>query len=375
MNAEVPKAARVQLRLGDISWLRAVAAIEVAFRHSDLIVKHFSGSTVTAWEFYSQVGAVGVEIFFVLSGYIMCARAASYRSGGEYLKARLIRIVPLYWVFTSAVLLAFLINPRWHLAGFELTPFMLIRSYLMLPQSGFPILGVGWTLEYEMVFYVAVACLAIGASGQARGARMALLAVVYAAGLAGVLLGSNNASPGSPSQQAVLHILSPYMLTFATGWLIRLVEDGGGLAQNWRIVSAFVVLYLLCLTQAPPEGVHMGMRVALAGGVVVLFRLAREQLQIDNAINRLGRLLGDASYSLYLSHWFVLSICGKALGSAQIPAVAAWPVRLLGIGLCLFVGVVVYSWIEAPIDRFLRSRLLSARRAPTSGPLVLTRST
>src|SRR3954471_7672882 len=126
----------------DIGWLRAIAATEVCIWHSDLVAKHFSSYSLQSSALYAPIGGIGVELFFILSGYVICMRASSYRSGGGFLISRVLRLYPLYWLFTSAVAVAFLANDGWHLNGFEPSTERFLQSYLILPQVEYPILPV-----------------------------------------------------------------------------------------------------------------------------------------------------------------------------------------------------------------------------------------
>jgi exopolysaccharide production protein ExoZ len=349
-----------------ISWIRAIAAAEVLFWHSDLVTKHFSTSTVIVPP-YTIVGAIGVDLFFVLSGYIMCMRATSYQNGGQYLYARLLRLVPMYWIFTCAVILAYLINKNWHLGGFDLSVSMVLRSYLMLPGWGFPILSVGWTLEYEMIFYVLVAFLAVGVGRPM--ARTILFAVVFGLGLAGMMVPATADEVG-PLASPIGHVFSVYMLTFAAGWLIRLVEENGGARRNWHTIIGILVIFSLGLYQAGPGGAHLGLRAILAAGCFLLFQLLQAWFETNNLANRFVCLLGDSSYSIYLSHWFILSILGKSLGKVAPAEFAAWPLRMSGIAIALGVGVGAYLLLERPIDRFLRRQPLPWRNTAREDSMI-----
>jgi peptidoglycan/LPS O-acetylase OafA/YrhL len=357
-SASVPRL----LQLADTGWVRAVAATEVLIWHSDLITKHFSASTVAA-SLYRPFGAIGVEIFFVLSGYIMCMRAPTYASGPRYLLARVTRLTPLYWLFTTLVIAAYFLNRNWHLGGFALSAQHLAGSYLMLPVAGFPILMVGWTLAYEMIFYALVALLAAGGGYRGAGGPLVLFCTVFACGIAGLMQPQVNPTDVGP----VGHILSPYMLNFAFGWLVRYVEQNGGLRRHWRLLACVAGIFVLTSLQATPEAQRLAMRIALAVTCVLLFRLARPWLQRDNRVNRAACLLGASSYSLYLSHWFVLSVLGKAI-APYAPTGDATALRASGIALCLLVGLAVYLLIEQPVDRFLRSRLLPAAPSRRGSP-------
>lgn len=334
-------------RRAEIQWLRGIAAAEVAICHSDLVTKHFSSYHLLESWWHRGMGGIGVEIFFMVSGYVICMTAANHKTGGAFLLSRIRRIYPLYWIFTSLVVLAYLINPNWHLSNFDAGPLSLIRSYLILPQAGFPILGVGWTLEHEMVFYVLVGMIMLFWSmhGSAKDAIVWLLAGL---GLVGCLQ--------EPSQQTSVvasHIFSPYMLAFGFGWLLRYIE-GMPREQQAPRVALFVAVCAAGYLFGSDHGAHLAFRLAVAAAVFSLFLVARPLFDADNAVNRFGWKFGDASYSIYLVHWFVLSALGKAIVVLQPDAAAAELIRPLGVALSIAAGFAVRALLEKPIDQWLR---------------------
>ena len=334
-------------RRNEIQWLRALAASEVVICHSDLIVKHFSDDRLGLHSWYQALGGVGVELFFIVSGYIMCMRAPAVGSYVGFIVSRITRIYPAYWFFTTIAVLVGLVMPAWRLGGFDGDTSELIRSYLILPGWGFPILGVGWTLEYEMIFYVIVT-LAM-AIGLARGRYSAGLAFVLAGlGFVGCLLGQRTS--GSALQ---FHVFSPYMFAFGVGWLIRSIEQA---RPRWQIagIATYAAIALAAYLAGSEFGDRLVFRISVASIVFGLFIVAQGIFQRDNAINRAVWLVGDASFSLYLSHWFVLSASGKLLGFIGFPAELAWPMRIAGFLLCVAVGIAFFRYLEKPLDRRLR---------------------
>jgi peptidoglycan/LPS O-acetylase OafA/YrhL len=114
-------------------------------------------------------GAAGVDIFFVISGFVMALSSRSLAHkvspGFEFLKRRVERIFPLYWIFTTLKIAIAIAIPASMVNGLGST-WHVIGSYLLIPSMGssgtsFPILLVGWTLELEMMFYVVFA-IALG---------------------------------------------------------------------------------------------------------------------------------------------------------------------------------------------------------------------
>jgi exopolysaccharide production protein ExoZ len=341
-------------RRNEIQWLRAIAATEVAICHSDLIVKHFSDVSILSYAWYRPFGGVGVELFFIVSGYIMCMRAPAVRSFASFFASRITRIYPLYWFFTTIAVVVGLIMPAWRLGGFDGETGDLIRSYLILPGWGFPILGVGWTLEYEMIFYLLVTA-AIGL-GLTRRRQTVILAFVLAAlGAVGCVLGQQTSGSALG-----YHIFSPYMFAFGVGWLICCMEQ----AKRPVAVGSAVVFAAFAGTAVwlgPGWGDHLVLRISVATLVFAGFILAQGIFQKNTRLNRAFWLLGDASFSLYLSHWFVLSATGKALGVLALPDFLSWPVRAAGVGLSIAVGIAFFRCVEKPLDRLLRRHLAESR--------------
>lgn len=363
-------------RRTEIQWLRAVAAIEVVLCHSDLLTKQFSASAI-ARSWYQPFSALGVELFFIVSGYVICMRVQPTDRGGGFLVSRMLRLYPLYWLFTSLAVLAYLLNPAWHLNQFTPDFVSMAKSYLILPQIGFPILGVGWTLEHEMVFYVFVAVMLATAGGGGR-ARLGFAWLMAALGAVGLAFGGLPnpliaGAPGAGPNALLSHVFSPFMFAFGFGWLVRLLEGMTPLEKGANALP-FALLAAGGFALAPSWGVMPGFRLAIAALVFLGFILCR-RVFADNALNRLVWKLGDASFSIYLSHWFVLSAAGKLLGRFGPPGWLDIPVRVVGIALSVAIGLLFYAMIEKPLDRLLRRRggagrpvgvAVTAARAPAS---------
>jgi exopolysaccharide production protein ExoZ len=350
-------------RRTEIQWLRAIAATEVAICHSDLVTKHFSSYHLAESWWHRGVGGIGVEIFFMVSGYVICMTAASHKTGGAFLLSRIRRIYPMYWIFTSLVVVAYLVNSDWHLSNFDPSPLSLLRSYFILPQPGFPILGVGWTLEHEMMFYVLVAIVMLFWSMRAAS-KQAMIWLLAAIGFLGCLHG-----PQSQTSVLAFHFFSPYMLAFGFGWLMRYV-DGMRLAEQVPLIGLFLAVGAAGYCFGSEYGAHLVVRLAAAAAVFVLFLLARRLFAADNAVNRFGWKFGDASYSIYLVHWFVLSAMGKAIVILQPDPTAAELIRLAGVALSVAVGFAAWALLEKPVDRWLRGELGGAAARASSRTAV-----
>lgn len=333
--------------LVSIQYLRAVAAIAVLIFHA---------ADRMGWRF--GVGAAGVDIFFVISGFIMWV-IGSRRSPtpATFLLRRAERIVPLYWLVTLALAGTWLVAPRLfpHL---QPTPRHVVLSLLFVPHadpSGLiaPLVEPGWTLTYEVFFYIVFAATLAAPSRW----RLAVLTGALASLTAlGAVIGSTN-----PIMQTYTH---PLLLEFLAGvWIGQAWSRGVGLPW-WTcmlmLASGVVALGAADLALLDVERWRTvlwgGPAVLIVGGALGLERLGRWPHW------RIPKLLGDASYSIYLVHGLAIAaalrIAPAVLGNARAPIFVA----LVAAGL--FGGVVCYLAVERPLTRALQRRA-SSQAFPT----------
>jgi len=138
-----------------IQYLRAIAALLVVISHIAWKNIQAGGSTMHWWH---HAGTFGVDIFFIISGYIMVYITQNMHQKPNnvrtFIKKRFIRIVPLYWFYTLVALAIFLLLPERVNSGGGDTE--IIKSFFLLPLSSTQnyLVGVGWTLHYEFIFYI-----------------------------------------------------------------------------------------------------------------------------------------------------------------------------------------------------------------------------
>ncbi len=333
----------------EIQWLRGLAALEVAIVHSDLLTKHISTQSVlTGW--YQHIGGIGVEVFFIVSGFIMCMRVPFSTGWRDFMMNRIRRIFPLYWILTSVAVLIFIMQPSWVLVGRTFSLEWLLSSYLILPQHREPPLGPGWTLEHEMVFYALVALGLAVLSAHIYG-RLAFGVFVGALGVLGCAFG-----PGLDQPAWMSHLVSPYMLAFSFGWLVRCCEEMDSRRVWPALLGFFAAVALLGLALGADWSDRLVLRFLLAGAIFLSFIAARHLATLKTVFGRFMLLLGEASFSLYLIHWFVLSALGKFLGMVLPDVDQPAPLRILGVAVACYAGILCFRYVEQPIDRFLRSK-------------------
>jgi peptidoglycan/LPS O-acetylase OafA/YrhL len=125
-----------------IQLLRAIAALSVVYVHC---------TTAGDYNFFST-GTFGVDIFFIISGFIIAYMVS--KTTEDFLIKRIIRIVPLYFLATVAMALTVMFFPN-HIRSTTISVSGFMKSILFIPgpeNRGQPILGQGWTLNYEMFF-------------------------------------------------------------------------------------------------------------------------------------------------------------------------------------------------------------------------------
>ena len=158
------------MKLQSIQILRGLAALLVVLYHiramEALAIGRNGLSEVPLLNGFVTNGFAGVDLFFVISGFIMVyvtqGIRAGIRSSLDFLFARVTRIYPLWWVFAGLLSVMFVIYSAtgyedvWDRArqGEPLVPY-LVKSFFLVPQAAPPVLGVGWTLVHEMYFYAA----------------------------------------------------------------------------------------------------------------------------------------------------------------------------------------------------------------------------
>ena len=330
-----------------IQALRAVAAtLVVVFHAQALCHKYASGAShLDAW--LGGAGQYGVDLFFVLSGFVIqYTLRRTPLSAGEFLRRRLIRIVPIYWIVTAASLLLL-----WVLPGTSGVPLdEVLRSFTFtayaLNTTQHPIIYVGWTLEYEMLFYLLVWVLLLVKLPVYRSVGVIFLAL-YA--LLQLLL-PQSTTPGHPLN----FLSSPLLFEFLFG--VFLAERFVGRATDvldWALPG----LALLLVAAIDPHS-----RLLFAGApaalLVWLALTAERRLQQRATHEPSGWLtwlarLGDASYSIYLLQVIALPAIGKAW-QHLVPAAA--PDLLVGVATLLVVacGCVLYTGVERPVLKILQ---------------------
>lgn len=327
-----------------LDWLqvgRAIAAVSVCAYHAgEQMAKR--APEIGAFRLFHD-GRLGVDLFFVISGFIICYIHAGDIGRPErlarYAYRRITRIYPLYWLVFLSVLPIYFALPS---AGADSIrePLSILRCLLLLPNPpDGQTIGVAWTLVYEVSFYALFAVLILNRwAGALVIGVWALLMVLINLGM--VHLGYLTA------------FFSIRYLEFAIGAgvfvLSQRYRPRGAL---WITACACVALFTIGLVSEEARALLADVKsqVLIAGllsGLVVFGLVATPDDRLHaSKVGRAVSKIGDASYSIYLVHWLVGWILDKIYGKLDPPSVIAGPffvflmVAMIGGGLVFHVVV------------------------------------
>jgi len=314
------------------------------------------------WQGAGLPWPAGVDIFFVVSGFVIvhAARGLYGVPGGarRFLAHRVARLVPLYWL-VSAVYLAIALAVPGVLSGDGMRPGpgYVVASFLFWPAvrpdgAAVPLYGLGWTLQYEMLFY------ALFAVGLGWGRRFA---VAWIAGTLGLLLAASVAIPSLPMPLAFW--ANPIVLEFAFGAGLSLARaEGLRLSRALRLGLAILGLGLLASAGPPDATTRPWLWGVPALCLVAAAVLGADRRAREGRLVRAAERLGAASYALYLVHPFALRLVREVIVRGGLAPAAATPAGT-GAGLALMIGAAVLAalavegYVERPLTRWARRRL------------------
>jgi peptidoglycan/LPS O-acetylase OafA/YrhL len=356
---------RPQKLVVSLQYLRGIAAMMVVYCH---------GFDQLPWlkAIMPNFGLSGVDLFFVISGFIMVfVTAGAEASPIDFFRRRIVRIVPLYWLFNfanAALLLAF--PQLFHTAMLTLKHFVLSLFFIphlspAVPPSISPFILLGWTLNYEMFFY-AMFALALAVSMPRRVPLTVGLLVSL------VILGALSVFERSPafefySNDIVLEFVFGMALAqlFLNGSLARVSRESGwmliGLGAIGLAAGAYGIAEL-------PRALAFGIPAALMVAGALAAEAGREMRRVQPFL-----LIGDASYSIYLAHLFPIALERFAWGRLGLPtegvlaATGFIAVALLGGVLA---GIACYLLVERPMLNTMQGWLKAKPAASLNRPAL-----
>jgi peptidoglycan/LPS O-acetylase OafA/YrhL len=350
-----PMARAAGSKLAAVQAARGVAAVMVAaFHGAGLLALPKNLGHDPLWHALG-FGHAGVDFFFVLSGFIIMNTHLADIGRPErlrrYLWRRFTRIYPIYWLVTAALCVNIAVSPD--LAA-GVTPSLVLKSLLLLPDKEQPLLSVAWTLRSEMLFYLAFA-LAIADRRFCKPLVFCALLLV----LAGLVF--------TPPNAWVDLLVSPFNLEFLMG-----VATAGFLARRqapkpvalalFGSVAFLAVGALEVLGIVPYSGLF-GRALYGSASVAILLGLVTAERAGAIRLGSIGVMAGDSSYGLYLIHFMVMGLLLRVCSLfGLLPAVPGAVLLGIMVGAAVLAAVALHICVEAPVMKFIRGRTPRAWR-------------
>jgi len=317
-------------RLLSIQYLRAFAACAVVLFHT------------CEWGRRSFfIGAAGVDIFFVISGFILWTIAAERPTPpGTFLLRRLARVAPLYWIMTWIVVVLSVLAPSMFFGPPQTWDDIVLSfafiQHLNAEGGPFPVISAGWTLNYEALFYILFVISLM--------APVAWRFRVLAAGLVAVPVF------GFIVPKAHILIANMLFLQFLAGaWLARQRLERGLYSRKvgWVMVVWALALFAML---TPFDLFTHPVRTFIWGVPAFVLVAGLVTVEARGGLREIGwlKLLGDASYAIYVSHLITIEAVTHFMERRDFIYVP------IAATLAILVGIGVHKWIERPLLNWLK---------------------
>jgi peptidoglycan/LPS O-acetylase OafA/YrhL len=356
--AAAPAAASRQLDL--VQALRGLAAFGVVTHHVAVGIDTYFGDSYTPPGF--GLGWVGVDLFFVLSGFIMVwttqTSGQGLRTAASFWMRRAVRVYPPYW---AATLMALALTAALPSLIAHMGKASLVSSFLLWPEQGAPYLNPGWTLIYELWFYLGFGFLLLAP----RRLLPMLLAAWALAVIAGALTFGMHTAP-------ILHlVINPLTLNFLMGAAVALIVMGTPKMPRRPVVLAVAATGALGMLIGAyfitETGWNEWTRMIGCGpaAAVLLAGTAFADRQGFFKPPKALVTLGDWSYALYLVHqplvFFASILCLKAFGVGLTGVLAA---TVTGLILPFPAAWLLHTLVEKPAQSLGRKAAKQIEQAP-----------
>jgi exopolysaccharide production protein ExoZ len=337
-----------------IQYLRGIAAFLVVLYHANNLFEQYYDYSLLKGILYP--GYMGVDIFFVISGFIIFTVhkhdiGLPDRSSQFFLK-RFFRIYPVYWLILLAILPVYFIMPSFG-QGYETDAKEIISSiFLLFPTENMPILVVAWTLQHEVLFYVLFGVLLILL--YSKNKTLAKILIISWA----ILCFTSLFISFETMHPFYKLIFNPINLEFLMGctiaWILNKKETK---LKTAYFIFAFGITLLLISWFSTFLGITDFNRIFTWGipSTILIMSLILIERKSNSKKNRLFILLGDASYSIYLTHYPAMSVINKTLLALNVPNyIGNFVTFLLTVIISVIIGCVFYLLIEKNIVRLYR---------------------
>lgn len=324
-----------------LQYLRGLAALAVVYYHLSL---KYNDLVIVTSEL-PVFGSEGVNVFFVLSGFIISyMNELRAKNPMRFLWDRIVRVVPLYWFYTIIIVLAMSFFPNIVKSGtFDLNH--IVASFFFVPYihplfeyEYWPALIPGWTLNYEMYFYFIFFCsLFFRKNVQLVFVIITIVSIIIL--------------------QKMFPLIYPFdflgntiVLAFLFGILIAQIVINFSAKFTLKLnIFLLIALIFGCFLNLNGS-LYLNVISALLVFVLITFNLTSKPIHC-----RTLKILGDSSYSLYLSHIFVISALNTTCKKLPFDSITnAYVFFVASFCLSIFVGILSYKFIESPLMNYFK---------------------
>jgi len=347
----------------NIQFLRFAAALLVVLYHASQHVRATGVDQGVIFTASEAVGFAGVDVFFVISGFIMFYTTRAVTGSAPawgFLMRRLARIYSGYWPFFFLALVVF-----WWARTAHFQESSLLASFVLWPQPLNRILvDVSWTLSYEMYFYLLFTLL-VFIDVRPRRWLLSILLIFFA--VTGSyrywVMGDYSPELIYSHSFAYRFMSSPYLLEFFAGSLLAAGIKTGTERSGWLALLLGIAGFALAgwanleIYQGNIEqGYYVLPRVLLFGVPSLLIVMGLVHLEQNGRVapKRFSLATGGASYALYLSHTLFFVATMKVGIANVLNGLAAWQVQLLYLAYVVLIVVFSvghYRLVEQPLHR------------------------
>ncbi len=335
--------------------MRGLAAIAVVLYHMGIIEKKYSEGNTLLPAFF-KIGQSGVDLFFVISGFIMVTITKTIERHKikikKFLLHRFARIYPNYWFYFSLTFLVFLIQPQF-VNSSQGNHFDFITSFFLLPSNNLPLVLVGWSLIYEIYFY-----LIFSGIMQLKKKLVILLLSTWL-----IFLILTNLFLVPPASAVLKLLMNPYSIEFIFGAFCAFIAND---KKILRLPLAFFLFLITAVILSLPFLFLRFYSINISGlfiqslvfgilfSVFVLACVAVEK-KTNIRFPNLFIKIGDASYTIYLSHVLILGFWGRLWASYLQRPAAVWDnifILTAMLTSILIYSIIAYRLIERPSYNF-----------------------
>ncbi|ATM74535.1 hypothetical protein CRN79_01150 [Serratia fonticola] len=353
MKTSIPTINRT---VNSIQFLRFIASLLVLITHSTFYTHERFSESMPVF----KAGSVGVDIFFVISGFVILlssiTKNGEFSSGVDFTVKRLTRIVPMYWIATSVKVIALILSPAIVLhATFD--PSRIVLSYFFLPSVSpdgrwEPILGVGWTLVFEMFFYFIFA-MALFAK-KSPVVISSLVIVIFS-------LISTMRTDDWPVATMYFDKIMLYFVIGMFSYIMMMKCRRMTLRVFTLVLTALSVVFIFRKISYGEPIIERLSFETFTFVVTFFFIVVQCESLFVGAISKLSTLLGNASYSTYLFHPLLAPIVPTIFKKLSITINPVFVV-ISTVLFALLATVIIHLTIEKPITNRIRSTLQKKRK-------------